>query len=381
MSSKFIKLDIIDALIKSGQVEKAKAQLLDLPLEAVYGVDLVFYCSLLRRVGLSLKAIKLLNPMIYPKARSAQIATTEEKLEYAACLVRLGILVEAERILNSIDAHLFPIVLIRKSFLCISRWDYESSNQFLLQYISHPKASSYEVLVAKVNLLQGYVLLDEFAKAEVLFFELINILDPLKNRLLLAAVYEFGTELERLKNNYDSSFKYIEHAKRIIGDDNSIDAFLIRKQELILQVYSQLGVQNKLSLANLRNEAVRRKHYESIRDIDLHLAIINRNEVLLNKVYWGSQSIFYKKRVLKLAEKFNLNVNTDFFKFKKNKGHCFDIMSGEMHGANLAEYVKPHQALHRLLTALFSETYKPIRLLDLFDQVFFRSRLQTKCIN
>lgn len=358
-------LESIEFLIQRGELAKARIQLTDINPKNVAGFDLVYYCSLLRRAGLSNHAIRILQPLVYPKSRSAYRATVEEKLEYASNLVRLEILSEANRILLSIDENQFPIVLIRRGFLLTAKWDYESSNQLFQKYIDHAQANSYQVLIAKVNLLQGLVNLEECTRAWQLIDELISDLNPEKHQFLLAAVHEFSAELFRLQKDYDKGFDEIKKGRHYLRDEHSVDAYLLRKQKALLSAYAKRSVEDLLPL---RQEAVSKNHHESLRDLDLHIAVLSRDEKLINEVYWKTQSLAYREKVLKYAARNKLKINTEFFQFKKNKGVIFNFTNHDLQGSLIS--LKKDQALGKLLAALLSEAYKPLKLLDLFSAVY-----------
>jgi len=361
------KLEEIESLIKSGQQVQARAQLVAVKPEQVSPVDLVYFCSLLRRARMSVEVIKILQPLVYPKARSAAVATIEEKLEYASNLIRLGALSEAERILNSIDADKYPVVLIRKGFLVISSWDYKKANQYFKSYIDHPHAEAYSVIVAKVNYLQGLVYLREVEQAWILAQQLLQELDPVKNRFLLGAVCEFSAGIFRQKKDKKRALQFIEQGKQIFINSESTDEFLLRKQEQII-----LG--DIEGLRKIREEAVERDHYESVRDIDFHIALVKKNEKLLTQIYWKTKSSFYKERILQYAIENKIKVDSHFFKFSKNKGIVFDLESHQLNGSNMN--LKKNKAEARLLKALLVEAYNPIKIYDLFasvypDEIFF----------
>lgn len=360
-------LEKIESLIKAGQIQLARAQLLKTKSSQISPIDLVLFCSLLRRAGLSVEVLKILQPLVYPKARSAVVATVEEKLEYASNLVRIGVLNEAERILNSIDAQKYPDVFIRRGFLVISRWDYDAANRFFRQYLEHPQAEAYSVLIAQVNILQGLVNLKKTEEAWALAQELLNKLDPIQNKLLLAAVYEFCSEIFRLKKDQQRALEYIRLGKTLLIGTNTIDEFLLRKQE-------QIVLQNKDAFDLLRAEAVERKHYESIRDLDFQKALLTKDERLLNQVHWKTMSKSYKERILSQAHEKGLQLNREIFQFKKNKGMVFDLESHSLDGTTV--FLKKDKAEARLFAALLSEGYKPIKIFDLFalvypDEIFF----------
>lgn len=363
----FNLLENIETLIKAGDQIKARAALLAIKPTEVSPVDLVYFCSLLRRTRLSVEVIKILQPLVYPKARSATIATTEEKLEYASNLVRLGALSEAEKILNSIDAHKYPQVLIRLGFLVISSWDYEKANVYFKQYIDHPQAERYSVLVAKVNHLQGLVYLGQLDDAWALAQELLRELNPVQNRFLLGGVCEFSAEIFRQKKDVERALQFITRGKELFANSQSTDEFLLRKQEQIILGKVQ-------GLKNIREEAIERSHYESVRDIDFHIALIEKNEKLLNEVYWKTKSKAYKQRILDHAQKSKMTIKPDLFQLSKNKGIVFDLQSHRLTGSLAA--LKKDQALARLLSALLVEGYSPVQIFDLFaavypDEIFF----------
>lgn len=379
-----LKLSQVEILIQAGLLGSARKQLSLISAQDLYAADIVYLCSLLRRSGNNERAIQILQPLIYPKARRALTATTEEKLEYASCLVRLEITAEAARVLDTISIVLHPIALIRKSFLCISNWDYEQSNKYLMQYIEHTKATPYDRLIAQVNLLQGYVLLENITLAEPLYHNLCSLLDANVHKLLLAATYEFGSEIDRLKLNYTEALIKINLANQLINNDSGLDGFLIRKQEWIVKSYATENKSIDLKYNHIKMEAQLLKHYESLRDLDLHYAVLTKNSELLTQVYWKTKSQYYKNRVSKVAHNNNLSINKVKYQYNKcdiKKNIIFNLNHATFNKQNI--YLSKNKALHRLFMALLSEGYRPIKLYDFFctvysDEVFVPEHSNTK---
>jgi tetratricopeptide (TPR) repeat protein len=362
----------VEELIQQGEFRLAREALLRFRRRNLEARERVYYCSLLRRSGLSLEAIKVLHPWVYPKSRSTYLATAEERLEYASCLVRLEVLSEAERILLSLDHEQHPVAWLRLGLLHTVRWDYETANRCFERYIEHSRAEPYDRLIAQVNLLQGYTYLEKVNDAKRLADELFTALDPTQHKLLLAAVFELRAEVARLEEKFDAAFGFIQKGHTLLDDVQTIDGFLIRKQKAVIEAYFMRSTK---PLEQVRKEARERKAYESLRDLDFHTAILSRNSLLLNAVYWRTQSPSYKQRVFLAAERGGLKLNTESFRQgPANKGACFDLQAQALTGTHA--HLKPNSALARLFKALVSEGYKPAKLFDLFaavygDEIFF----------
>lgn len=368
MRDNYLKLDKIENLIRSGKLVEARKLIKGISPKEIYAADLVYYCSLLRRIRLSALGAKALQPMIYPKSRDVVVATNEEKLEYAACLTALGALAEAERILDTVNTELHPITLIRKAFINISKWNYDESNKLLNQYIVHKKADPYTILVAQVNLLQGLIIMEELVEAEELVKYLIETLLEKKNVFLLVAVYEFASELCRLQNKLQQGLNYINLGKKVLVSTQSVDFFLLEKQELLLTAYLNFSPLLQNDFKRLILKAKKIKHYESVRDLNFHQAIVFRDNQLIHKVYWGSSSEYYKKRIFNYCQKYKMELDCNVYRYGHNVGICFNVNSYEMTGAKTG--LKPQQALSKLLHVLVSERYRPLSLYDLFNRIY-----------
>src|SRR5688572_23070050 len=107
-----VKIDdtIADAerLIREGKAEAARKLLGDLSPRKIPRPLAVSVANLYRRMGLMHLALKLLAPFVRPSPRRPLVATDPEKLEYAASLIRLGVVNEAVRLLDSVDDTKFP---------------------------------------------------------------------------------------------------------------------------------------------------------------------------------------------------------------------------------------------------------------------------------
>lgn len=364
-----------ERLIREGQLRQATKAVLSISVKTISPVDLSLHCSYLRRLGFSAKAILILRPIVYPKARSSSVATPIEVLEYAACLVRLQVLGEAEALLKTLDFNKNPTALLRLAFLHIARWNYKQANQYLEKHLSLVPKQSYEAAVAQLNYLQGLVYLHDGDKGFNLARELIEFYKKNNYKFLLVGTLEFLSELHRQKKEFIEARHCLDQAFKELGSSSTIDEFLLRKQQALIDLY-ELPNQNVIEqIKALKKEAGLRRHFESQRDLDFHLALVTKDERLMRNCYWQSQSESFKNRVVQatLEHNWNIDLKSDFHltgNAKKNlKAKPLTINLVSANGSN-EKSLGNNLKLAALFRALLSEGYKPKFSSDLFDSIY-----------
>lgn len=367
--------DRLEKLIRDGSLQLATKEVLAIPVKKLSPVDLSLHCSFLRRLGLSATAIQLLRPLVYPKARISNVASPIEVLEYAACLIRLGILGEAEQLLKTLSFKLYPVALIRLAFLEIARWDYQQSNVYLEKYLQIASADSYEFAIAQLNYLQGLAYLSQTETGFQFAKDLIRQFRLKKYNLLLVGALEFQAELHRQNKDFNQARKSINEAFEILGASSTIDEFLLRKQNAIIDLYDSLSDESLKKVYKLKEEARLRSHFESVRDLDYHLSLATKDKELLMNCFFLTRAEGFRSRIRNACSSLNWQIDFSHFRIdgksrksdKQNKVYRLNITSmvGE-HKTNLQK----NQKLIMLLRTLLSEGYAPQFVPDLFEAVY-----------
>lgn len=356
----------IDQLIQQGAVKMARDRLLPLREQSVrQGIketELVAFANLARRAGLADLGVLLLNPLVRPRKR-VRTPAPSEVAEYAACLYQIGVHREASELLKTLNPQEIPQALLFQAFLLFAKWDYESSIPLLEKYISLQDVNAYSYCVGLVNLVDAYESVEHpnFEK------ELKHTLDltAQRNHVFLHGVLtKIAARAAVWRNDYKNADLWLEKSWRLLKDVNTLDGLFVKKWRAILQL-RQNGASGEIqeTFKSLAVEAVQFRHWETLRELDLHWGLQTSDENLLKKVFAGTPHPSYRQRIQKLypqikVEQFSWNIS----------GHEnaleWDIRSF------YPQKLKPGQIMDRLLKLFMSDFYSPFRVSQIHDALY-----------
>jgi hypothetical protein len=361
----------IDRLIREGNHAVAE-KLLNAILQTEIPREYLFeVAALARRLSRSEIGVGLLNPIVRPPATKQIEATIEERAEYAGCLIRLGIFKEAHSILDTVSPTSHPRSLLFRAFAHIARWDFEKSGACLDAFMKKPGLDPYEVLIAKVNMAVGHVFLEDFKKASVLLDELCVTTLETKNLLLYSNALELAAQTAILSGDYSLAEKLLAQANQALASSDTIDAFFLKKDNAILQLFkskkNKAGIQ---SVVSVKEEAKARKFWEQGRDCDYYLAEATKKPEIAMHLYFGTPYESYRR---KLLSKLGMSIEDlpDAFAWKLESGkklQKINVQTGENSATDF--FLNDGQVPQRLLKALASDFYRPRRMMEMFESVF-----------
>src|SRR5688572_19348862 len=94
----------LDRLVREGKGGEASAEIARLAQRKVPHAAQAELANLAWRAGLPALGIRILHSAVRPPERSPREATSKEKAEYAACLIKLGALEEGVELLSSVPS-------------------------------------------------------------------------------------------------------------------------------------------------------------------------------------------------------------------------------------------------------------------------------------
>ncbi len=355
------KIGEISKLIEKGELVRAKELLLSIKKSSVPRVQLVEFCSLLRRLGLSHQVIEVLNPLVRPKARSLKRATELELVEYSGALVRLGLTSEAFSTLEGVDKNRSPRGYLIQGFAHIAESNYKDANDSFIRFLNLKKrGSAYEDLIAKVNLLQGYTFLRDHRSARQLILDLRKILNQEDYKFLYVALLEFESEILRQRGRYLQALAVVEEGIGLLGSSGTVDQLLILKQKAIVLASHKKDMS---LLFDVRERAQKLGHVDTIRECDLFLGILKEDKALIQRLYWGTPYQHYRERILTLAGKFIDEKDLQTFQFFEAEGELVELENIKGLKAGLLP--------HKLLKILLSDFYVGQSKIRIFNQLFY----------
>lgn len=366
--------DEIDALIRAGSANAARRKLGGLARRKVPRPDALPLASLARRANLPGLALRLLNPIVRPSAKHVARASEAEAAEYAASLVRVGAVAEALEILKSIDGARHPEALLFESFALMTQWDYAATIPLLTRYLASPGLDAYAKLVGKVNLAAALVQERRHAPARACLEELrLETREPGLS-LLHANSLELSAQQAVGERRWREAEHYLRDADQALRDSGSLDELFVRKWMAILALLRDGDAAAKSLIARVRDEALARRHWETVRECDFHSAIVAHDDRLAVHLYFGTPFESYRRRIV--AERGGKLDLPDRYPWALGdatpgmKRVDLDHLLGEAIPGD--EPLKVGQAMHRLLATLASDFYRPRRIATLHAELYPR---------
>lgn len=361
-------------LIRSGQGNKLKAEIIKLQDSKFSRSDTLKLANFSRRVGLPQISIKVLKPLVRSNTGLNNKASAEEKSEYAAALIREGVVGEGLKILNSItDKAVYPESLLYTAFGLFTRWDYEASIPLLTEYVKLT-SNEYQRILGHINLVASLIFTKKFKEANVLLKNLIQQTQQEQFKLSHSYCLElYGQYYLQLKD-FTMARTYFNKAGTLSANSATNMPFLARKwlaiTDLMASTKSKAEIQQ---LEAIKTEAQNFSDFETVRTCDLHLAIYLKDKELAKHVYFGSPHRKFRENVAQqilhfsdIPEQFQQILLSPTGVSKKIR--CFDIHAAKELETDIE--LKNGQAMHRVLKVISSDFYKPVRATEIFSLAF-----------
>jgi tetratricopeptide (TPR) repeat protein len=333
--------------------------------------ELVHYSNIANRVDQWRTAHRFLQPLV--RATDAAVpATAEEKLEYAEALRGMGLVQEAITLLLEIDVKTHPLADIRISFCLMSQWRYPEAANYLRRYIANEESLSeskrYTLTTAKVNLAATLVVTGDDDEALKLLNSLMAETKQAGNHLLFGNCLELMAQLFVRQGKCDLADRYLDEAAASFSEARTRFALYWRKWKAISKSIRSQAVHPEL--LQCRDEALQEREWETLRECDLYIGFLTKDQDLLTHVYFGTPFGFYRKRILALAgQEFTL---PDTYVWNQSHGvavdETFDLLQGrfDLGGA----VIETGHLMHRMLILLISDFYRPLTTGTAFSELF-----------
>jgi len=365
-------LQEIENLIRSGHIWAARTKLAKAVRIKVPTELRCHYAALARRANVPVLGLRVLNPAVRPTGRrKVPLATPAEIAEYGASLVRLGATTEAIGLFKKLDADSLPDILLYQAFAYFVQWNYAASIPLLQRYIEHPRLTDYQRAVGKANLSAALVhenhplsekTLDDFeAHSKRGDYQFLYA-----NALIIRAEHNIETK------NWNEAERVLALAEQTQKTNDTLEALFIRKWKAIVQL-NRKGNQRAISaLDRVREGARALSHWETLRNCDYHQAVATGNWDLFHRVYFGTPHEAFRQRLRKdMGRAMELPRHYDFVlkatvSEKSSPPILIDLFSTESASRN---GLKAGQAVHRLLSILSCDLYRPIRLAAIHAQL------------
>lgn len=358
-NDKYIQLiNNCDLLIKSGKISEVSNLISKLNLSQVPRP----YCHLLakicRRSGLVGSGLRLLQPIIRSEKIKEDPPNAMEICEYSVLLSRNGSIQEALNLLKEVDAEKNPDAWLYSGYCHISNWDYGKAVEYLEQFLKS-SADPYTKLVARVNLISAYLATSQLKEATLLLEETIPLAQQSGAVRLIGNCHELWGQLHFCEGNYTSARQSLKEAQEVFSNNQSFDQLFIFKWNSIMQALESKSVE---PLLQFRREAIKRHHWESVRDADLFILKARFDQKTFDHLYFGTPMLIYRNRV----QRETAGIPSESYLFGSENGFCFDLQSGRIDGIDF----NPGKKIHQTIAALVRDFYAPRNIGTLFAELY-----------
>lgn len=362
------KLNEIDQLIRNAQWISAQAALSQIKTKDIPTKSLGDVAALATRANLPRMTLKLLRPIVYPGKKLIRAATPREITEYAMALVRLGADSEASDLLERVSPTEVPISNLYKAILLMKQWKYKEAVPLLSDYLSKEK-DPYFHTNGLSNLTHCLFFLRRYREMEPLLSEILKYSNEKGLFLQEAYVTRYSAMVEFQRKNWVSALSQLEKAKALLAETNDLDSLFVRKWTALTQAFQFGGDDRSRKLIEaIRNEAAARCHWETVRDIDYHKALLFKDEPLALKLHFGTPFQAFKDRLLSNFPDLPLH-KTFLWELGPEGKRPRKIIDIRTQANENAVALKGGYALHRICSIFVSDFYRPFGVVTLFDKM------------
>lgn len=356
-----------DDEIKAARFENVRRELAVIATKNIPRPYRLAAANAARRVQRFSTAIKILYPIVR-KNETNSAATPSEVAEYAASLMRIGSVLEARTLLIEIGNPKPPEAVLILAFAEIVEWNYAQAGVLLKSYLNLPGITSYQAMVAKVNLVASLIFSGEYLEALTLLNELLAESQKSDLKLLYANCLSLLVQTHFQVGEFDLVRKTIDLARQAVPQEYELHHLHLDKWECFSEAHHRQNLDLNEQLNKIKTRAHLLKDYETVRDCDFGRADFLHDENAFLSYYFGTmpKSQKPKTRTLDFAHPNFCEV----YRMKIGQVRCRAEFSPEALDMTHPIGLKPGQALHRFLAALNQDFYRPQTPGALFQAVF-----------
>jgi hypothetical protein len=353
-----------EELIRGGATKEAKALFQRVKLSEVPRRWRDSWARLAYRLSLPEAGLLCLHPFVRSDKRSA---SREEMLTYASLLVRAGAVHEGRELLDTLDPKDLPRADLYGAFACFKQWDYGEAIPKLLRYTKAAGLSKYEQTVGLVNLAAAYVTTGALEEARALLEKLEADCREAKYQLLLGNLFEISAQRSLFAGDLAAAESCLEKAESYLSATDTLDALFVKKWRAVLNVARSRGAEPALGeLRGVRALAAVKLHFETVRECDFYLAFHTKDPGTLGHLYFGTPYAPYRERIeTRLGYVAPLS-----FAWRLGEARASSLSLDLGAGVCGKESMEPGSLLHRTLSALCQDFYRPMRTPELSAVIY-----------
>ncbi len=362
-------LDKIDHSIRKGDFSTAKKVLDSIAISKTPERLVIRLSDLLTRAGMFKHNIKLLYPFMFNNVAPANPRITAR---YALNLQQIGAYHEASRIFEDFDFPKAPEANFYYAITLFSKWDYSEATKYLKKYLQAKELSVYERLVGKVNLIQSHLGSGDYTDGESLLKEVESEIEKPEYNLLRANCFQLKAQLLYAKKEFQKALQLLSSSEKMLKTFPSHYQLTVRFWQMICQLALNPESNQALkAFKELRQKSVKLGRWALVRQCDYYRSMIEQNEELFLKVYFGTPFPAYRKRLeqsfgkkITIPEHYLWNPTEK----KAAQNNIVDVTEGL--DLNSGSRLKRGQVPHRLLQTLSSDFYINFKLETIASYVF-----------
>lgn len=351
-------MEACEEAIRAGQAERVGEFFADVNLAKIPKTFRLPLANLCRRAYQLDLGIRILAPVVLsPTADDPP--TPAEMAEYAVLLQRSGAITEALQLLESVPSDHAPQVALYKAFCHIARWDYAKALPEITTYLA-ADLEPYARKVGLVNLGACHLYLGDYDRSEALLTDAIRSWAT-EERRLRGNCFELRSQIHLVKKNLKAAEADLNEAAALLPTEQTVDQLFVLKGSAHLRALKEKSVE---PIRIFKEEAERRRHWESVRDADFIRLRVRFEENLFHRLYFGTPFDGYRER---LAAEFGRRPTESKYLHGNENAPRFDLRTGTW---NASTRLKPGRSDLRLLQILLKDLYRPYRLSGLFAELF-----------
>lgn len=352
-------LNQLDHWVRNGQLEEARSAMTEQVLSHIPRPHRLAFAKLCRRIGLISHGLRILHSVIHREKQLDEPASSEELCEYAVLLSRNGSVAEALQMLNSLPTGQNPEVHLFRGFCHISSWNYEEAIPELTNYI-RLEQDPYRLLIAGVNMSASLLAVRDLAKAEDYLMECETQARQQNSKRLLGNILELRAQHLILSGKHQNAKIILDQAEDIFRPSQSYDQLLTMKWRALLAARDR---QSSEPLLRFRQEALKRQHWESVREADFFALQIQFEQDRFDHLLIGTPWRNYRKRIQDELQ----HLPSEAYTIGHPFGLVFDLETGK---SNEHSLLAPGKKIHQVLSALLADLYVPCNVGSLFARLY-----------
>ena len=367
--------------MRAGKGDTVSAQMARVPVARIPREHIAPFANLAWRANRPSLGLRATFPEIRRQYALGKSPRWDILTEHAACLVEIGAVAEAKRTLRSIldesDRAKFVLALLH-----FKEWDYASAIPLLESYLKG-LPDDYHRLVTQVNLAAAYVVRQKLDEAAALLEETTQACERRGHHLLMGNCFEIRAQTRFFRGDHAGAERLLAQSEAKLAETKNMGWLYCKKWQLINGVFSRRKEGGPLASAEaaqsrwIQGQGRTMRSWETLREVDLFMALRFEDEELLNKVYFGSPFAKYRERIGELMQTYApaLAIRESVVRDSESRAgkpsDPIDLEALLVHAPHRGDGADLQSLLpKRLLLALSLDAYAPARTGQIFSELF-----------